>query len=63
MIAALERAPAGLSVVTYWEVIIKSIRGSLSVVDPRLWFAQTLDALGLQPLLFRPEHIGPLLSG
>lgn len=58
--AALERGPAFLSVVAYWEVMIKSMKGTLDVGDPRLWFRETIDALALRPLLFRPEHIDAL---
>ena len=57
---AIEQGPAFLSVVAYWEVMIKSMRGTLDVGDPRLWFGQTLDALGLRTLLYRPEHISAL---
>ena len=60
--AAIERGPAFLSVVTYWEVMIKSMKGSLDVGDPRQWFVQTLDALGLQPILFRPEHVAAMFQ-
>lgn len=58
----VERGPGFLSVVAYWEVVIKSMRGTLEVGDPRDWFGQTLDALGLRSLLFRPEHVAALLS-
>ena len=57
---AIERGPAFLSVVTYWEVMIKSMKSSLDVGDPRRWFDLTLDALGLLPLLFRAEHIASI---
>jgi len=57
---AIERGPAFLSVVTYWEVMIKSMKSSLDVGDPRHWSDLTLDALGLLPLLFRAEHIASI---
>lgn len=59
---AIEQGPGFLSVVAYWEVMIKSMRGTLDVGDPREWFGQTLDALGLRSLLYRPEHITALFS-
>ena len=59
---AIERGPGFLSVVAYWEVTIKSMRGALDVGDPRDWLGQTLEALGLRSLLFRPEHVAALLS-
>ena len=49
-----------LSIISYWEVMIKSRKGLLDVGDPRLWWAETLDALLAQPLPFRPEHISAI---
>ena len=59
---AIEKGPTFLSVAVYWEVTIKAMKGSLDVGDPRLWFAQALDALGLRPLLLRPEHVAAVYS-
>ena len=59
---AILRGPALLSVIAYWEVMIKSMKGTLAVGDPRLWFGRTLESLALQPLLFRPEHVTALHS-
>jgi len=53
----IDQGPAFLSVISYWEVMIKAMKGALDVGDPRLWWAETLDALELEPLPFRPEHI------
>jgi PIN domain nuclease of toxin-antitoxin system len=53
----IEQGPAFLSVISYWEVMIKSQKGNLDVGDPRIWWSETLDALALEPLLFRPEHV------
>lgn len=57
---ALDRGPAHLSVVVYWEVMVKSMKGTLNVGDPRDWWKQTLDNLDLVPLTWRPEHIATL---
>ena len=57
---AIERGPAFLSVVAYWEVMIKSMKGTLDVGDPRQWFSLTVEDLALRPLLFRPEHIAAI---
>ncbi len=57
---AIEEGPGFLSVITYWEVMVKSMKGGLDVGDPRQWWGETLDALGLLPLLYRPEHIAGL---
>ena len=54
---AIEAGPALLSTITYWEVTIKAMKGGLDVGNPRLWWAETLEALGLQPLLLLPQHI------
>ncbi len=40
--------------------MIKSMKGLLEVGDPRLWFHETIEALSLQPLLHRPEHVAAL---
>ena len=37
--------------------MIKSRLGKLDVGEPRLWWSDTLDALQLTPLPFRPEHV------
>ncbi len=57
---AIERGPSFLSVIAYWEVMLKAMKGTLDIPDPRQWWREVLDALGLQPLLFRPEHIAAL---
>jgi len=38
------------------------MKGKLDVGDPRLWWRETIEALALQPLLFRPEHIAEIHS-
>ena len=58
--AALEEGPALLSVIAYWEVMIKAMKGMLEVGDPRQWWAETLEALALRPLPYRPEHIAAI---
>ena len=57
---AIDRGPAVLSSVGYWEVTTKARKGGLDVGNPRLWWAETLDALGLQPLLLHPHHIAAI---
>ena len=46
--AAILAGPAYLSVVSYWEVMIKSMKGLLEVGDLRLWFDETIETLSLQ---------------
>lgn len=55
--AAIVAGPNVLSVVSYWEVVLKSMKGTLDVPDPRLWWEDALDRLTATPLLLRPEHI------
>jgi PIN domain nuclease of toxin-antitoxin system len=59
---AIEQGPAFLSVVAYWEVMIKSMRGALEVGDPCQWFSHTMGALDLRSLLYRPEHVSALVA-
>ena len=49
--------PNVLSVVVYWEVMIKSMKGKLDVGDPRAWWFDALDQLAATPLLLHPRHI------
>jgi PIN domain nuclease of toxin-antitoxin system len=59
--AAARRAvlagPNLLSVVSYWEVMLKSMKGTLDVGDPRAWWFDALEQLAATPLILRPQHI------
>jgi PIN domain nuclease of toxin-antitoxin system len=57
---AIERGPAFLSTVSYWEVVIKSMKGTLQVGDPRQWWARTVHDLALRPLVQSAEHIAAI---
>jgi PIN domain nuclease of toxin-antitoxin system len=57
---ALDHGPAYLSVVAYWEVMVKSMKGTLAVGDPRDWWKETLRDLDLMPLVWHPEHVTEL---
>jgi PIN domain nuclease of toxin-antitoxin system len=46
-----------LSVISYWEVMIKSMKGTLDVGDPRAWWSDALEQLAATPLILRPQHI------
>jgi PIN domain nuclease of toxin-antitoxin system len=46
-----------LSVITYWEVMLKSMKGTLDVGDPRAWWFDALEQLAATPLILRPQHI------
>jgi PIN domain nuclease of toxin-antitoxin system len=49
-----------LSVVSYWEVMIRSMKGTLDVGDPRVWWFDALEQLAATPLVLRPEHVAAL---
>jgi PIN domain nuclease of toxin-antitoxin system len=57
---AMAGGPAFLSIISYWEVMIKTCKGLLEVRDPRSWWMRTQEDLGLQPLMLLPEHISAL---
>ena len=59
---ALERGPHRLSVLSYWEVLIKVMNGKLDVGDPRQWWDDVLDQLTARPLPLRPEHAKALYA-
>ena len=54
---AASSGPHVLSVVVYWEVMIKSMKGKLDVGDPRVWWLDALDQLAATSLLLHPRHI------
>ena len=56
----MEAGPVYLSVLCYWEVLLKSMKGTLDVGDPRLWWADALDAFGARALPLRPAHAAAL---
>lgn len=46
-----------LSTVVYWEVLLKCMKGTLKVGDPRTWWFDALEQLAATPLPLRPEHV------
>ena len=46
-----------LSVVSYWEVVLKTMKGNLDAGDPRVWWHDALDQLAASSLPLRPEHV------
>jgi len=59
---AIVAGPNTLSVVSYWEVMLKSMKGKLEVGDPRAWWIDALDQLGASPLALRPEHVAEVYA-
>jgi len=49
--------PNLLSVASYWEVLIKSMKGKLNVGDPRVWWVQALNQLAATSLPLHPQHV------
>lgn len=60
--AAILAGPNLVSAVSYWEVMLKSMKGKLEVDDPRSWWSDALDQLAATPLALRPEHIARLYT-
>jgi PIN domain nuclease of toxin-antitoxin system len=44
-------------IVSYWEVLLKSMKGNLDVGDPREWWKDALDQLAARPLMLQPDHV------
>lgn len=59
---AVATGPNFLSVVCYWEVVVKTMKGKLDVGDPLTWWREALDQLVATPLALRPEHVDAVLS-
>src|SRR5689334_16629152 len=57
---AVDTGPAYLSVISYWEVLLKSEKGKLDVGDPRSWWVDALEKLSATPLPLRADHISEL---
>jgi PIN domain nuclease of toxin-antitoxin system len=60
--AAILAGPNVLSVVSYWEVLLKSMKGNLNVGDPRAWWQDALEQLAATPLALRPDHIAEVYT-
>ena len=54
--------PNVLSVVSYWEVLLKSMKGNLRVGDPHSWWHDALEQLGGTPLALRPDHVAEIYT-
>jgi PIN domain nuclease of toxin-antitoxin system len=54
---AITGGPNVVSVVVYWEVVLKVTKGNLFVGHPRAWWGDTLDILAATALPIEPAHI------
>ena len=59
---AISAGPNVLSVVSYWDVVLKSMKGNLDVGDPRVWWRDALDELAARALALKPEHVAGVYS-
>jgi PIN domain nuclease of toxin-antitoxin system len=59
---AVEGGPVYLSVISYWEVLLKSMKGKLDVGAPRVWWPDAFDTLTAKPLPLRPDHIAEVYN-
>jgi PIN domain nuclease of toxin-antitoxin system len=51
-----------LSAVVYWEVVLKSMKGTLDVGDPRVWWQDAMEQLAATALPLHPQHVSGLLA-
>jgi PIN domain nuclease of toxin-antitoxin system len=58
--AAIKSGPNVLSVISYWEVILKSAKGKLDVGDPRAWWEIALGDFAATVLPLRPAHVAEI---
>ncbi len=56
----MRSGPSVLSVVCYWEVVIKAQKGLLSISDPVNWWTRATNLLGGTILSVRAAHISAL---
>ena len=54
---AIQRGPCWLSVVSYWEVVLKSTKGKLNVGETERWWRDSLELLAARPLPLTAEHV------
>lgn len=54
---ALRQGPLILSAISYWEIVLKSMKGNLEVGDPRSWWREALERFGATALPLLPEHV------
>ena len=60
--AAIRAGPNVISVVSYWEVVLKSARGKLAVGDPRSWWENALRDFAATALPLRPVHVAGIMN-
>ncbi len=58
----IESGPLFVSTISYWEVVLKSMKRSLDVGDPRSWWSTALDDLAAIPMPLTPDHIAEIYN-
>lgn len=53
----IESAPCYLSVITFWEVVLKSMKGKLSIAEPQAWWQRALADFEAIPLQLKQDHV------
>ena len=56
----LQNEDLHVSVLTYWEVVIKTMKGKLDVGDVRQWWTDSLALLKAVPVPLHPDHISEI---
>ena len=59
---AILAGPNVLSTVVYWEVLLKSMKGTQDIGEPRTWWGDALEQLAATPLALRPEHVSEVYT-
>lgn len=49
-----------LSVISYWEVVLKTAKGKLDVGDPAAWWETALSDLAAAAIPLRPLHVAEI---
>ena len=58
--AAVKSGPNVLSVISYWEVILKSAKGKLDVGNPAAWWETALSDFAATAMPLRPVHVAEI---
>jgi len=59
---AIEAGPVFLSTISFWEVVLKSMKHNLDVGDPRNWWKTALDDLAATPMALAPDHVAEIYN-
>ena len=58
--SSVEAGPNVLSVVSYWEVVLKSAKGKLEVGNPRAWWEMALFDFAATSIPLRSIHVAEI---